>query len=789
MNKTVLALLLFLIVPLIASAENNAPEIISFYEASNDYDKYEGELFEFKLNAADPDNDELAFEWDFGDGSEIAITESPEVMHNYYFDAKPGEKTRSFTVTVKASDGLSETEASVEIEVTKSSWKARLRSPLPHPSEMLSKQEEIYFEIEVLSYSNSVLSVGNISAKAELAGREIELKKERDFFYGTLTSDYSFNNIELFELEIKKGSKKSKQKFPLFFSPEEITIEGNPLGGKSLYLGSGLGKVRAKLVFRDGSTPESSEFEAVLYLGNKIRAQKKMEKEQDYFTAEMDYAFTPEDFFEEPWLKISGSDTHGNVLDEKSFRVQLKEDNPQFNLRLETPNLAESNTFGYGQKVKFVAGFDSNEALENVKVNLLLPEQKIEKELLRKGNEFSTELLMPAIGPDSIPVAIYGTARVNGADVSDIEVFELNLTKELKVSFVYPAPGETTIKGNGKTIIVSVNYPNNEPFEKKTLKAMLYLDGKKQIVSIKKDEQNSHYSIELDEVLVGEHSLKLVIPETGTMAGSVEIHTNITQPFDWTGLLLLATVIALLAFAFFYINSRLKKTKAEFKEPRSKQDYIKSEMKKLELDFYKRKISEDEFKERMIRLQREAKKAEARVKQAREQKGPMEIRLPTKKPKAMEEKPTETIKPRPSEGKAGAGAEERLTEIIEKRLKTEEGLHPLIIGRGVEIKKEKPLKEKIEFKKPEEKITPEKPRETISMKKIEGVKETLSYLSPKGKAEKSALSMEEEEAVKKLVLALKPKASAFTRDEIFNSIISEGFSQTIAREAVKRIFE
>ena len=91
------------------------------------------------------------------------------------------------------------------------------------------------------------------------------------------------------------------------------------------------------------------------------------------------------------------------------------------------------------------------------------------------------------------------------------------------------------------------------------------------------------------------------------------------------------------------------------------------------------------------------------------------------------------------------------------------------------------------MKVPKPEAPAEKPRETLSEKKRENVRARLGEIVEK-KGAKAALTVKEEEAVEKLVPMLKSKASAFTREEIFNTIIEEGFSASVAREVVKRLF-
>jgi len=762
-----IAILLLLFLP--AAFANSAPVIASISEKSGKLEKREGDIFEFEVDASDAEGDDIFYSWNFGDGTEGLETSEPRAAHNYYLDNTVGGSEGVFTVAVNASDGDLQSSDFIDVEVKADYWKARLAEP--GPAEVQQKNSEIAIKVEVLNRANTPQSTGTINADVKIAGEEVKMEKEEKYFSGTIAAGYSYSNMELLEVKVSRGTSKSDNMFPIYFGPAEIGVKGNPLEEKSLHVGSGIGEINVFLEFQDGDVPLEGDFTAAIYSGGENVAEEALERKLDFYTANIPYEIAFSDYLNGLEMRLEGRDSHGNVLESEPFPIELQKDNPQFNIMILEPDLSVESSFGYGQEINLVASYESEKEPGSVAMSYQVPGGKAVS-LSGADREFSALVKLPEGGVESISIVVFGSANIGGEEISDFEVLELDLSKKMEIEFIYPAEGQTVLQGDGREVIVSIAYPGGRELDKDSFKAVLYVDKERNVVTLEKDLKTGYYSFELDEPVTGQHSLRLVLPETGEMGGSAQIATNVAAGFDFLGILLFVVVLAGLGYSVYYITKRFRapgvSLKAQItkavKKPKSAASHFKEEMKNLEMEFYKRRISEEEFRKRMIGLQRMARRAGERV------------AVPAAKPAVLAGKPREITVPSGRE-------EERLQAIIEKKVKREAGLKPLIIGKDVEIKprRTKPVK----VPKPE--APAEKPRETLSEKKRENVRARLGEIVEK-KGAKAALTVKEEEAVEKLVPMLKSKASAFTREEIFNTIIEEGFSASVAREVVKRLF-
>lgn len=793
-------------------AENTAPIIDSFEEKSGEYTKEEGSLFEFEVIASDPENDSLTYTWNFGDNSGPLTTIKPQAAHNFYSDKRIGEE--EFTVTIKVSDGSLNAVESLEIKVKKSMWKAMLIKP--NQTELLSKKDSAPVQIEIVDRANQAQGLSSVNATVKLNGEKIETEKVSNSFKGTLSPNATFNNLEFLEINATRGTlNQTNQRFPLFFSPLQITIEKNPLKEKELFVGSNLGKVKAQLNL-DGEQPESGTFTATLLSNEEKLAESKMSKDGEYYSVDLDYTFSLEDLDKNLVLKFYGMGSHGNQLSEE-FEVKLKKESPLFNLSVKS--LENNDQIGFGQPLELNVLLESKGKISKASVTVLLTEQGIEKKLSGEGNEFTGTIKMPSTG-ESVSLEIIGTATINGQKAGEIKTLQLNLTSELNVSFIYPKEGKTTMEGNGKTLYLNIAYPNGQTVERDSFQGIMYIDGEKLDEPVLLEKEARGYAVKLEEALTGEHSLELSIPKTKNLEGSAKVNTNIVPAPNLLGLILMAGVIIVLGGVLVFIVKKFKSAghglkeqiegKGEKTTPKTKLEkkkkHLEKERKKLEMDFYRRKISENEFRKKMLKLQRKARKIKG---VERKPKSVSEVKLPPqRKPLKPPKKPEPKKKPvTPPKTKKEATPKEKIpsdkertkreaTEIIRKKIKEDTGLKPLIIGKNAlsksEEKKQPVQKPKLQEREAEPKKPrpPKKPLDTVSKEKKMEVKEKLERAAVKeGTRREKPLSEKEKRAVKKLVSVLEPKASAFTRGELLKAIKSEGFSERVAQKVVSEIFD
>ncbi|MEM0360737.1 MAG: PKD domain-containing protein, partial [Candidatus Diapherotrites archaeon] len=569
---------------------------VSVKKVSPDSLKFEGDLFEFTAEVQDASGT-VSFEWDFGDGNKLSTTE-PRAMHNYYLWTN--EQKKNFTVKATAIDSAGQSgEGSIQVTVEKSALKAIIKSPITTPANPLKKGEEAELIIEVLSFSNSRISVSTLKGTtATIGGSTVELSDNGYSFKGKILSKYSFKNTELLEVRIVSGIKTVEQKFPVYFAPAEILVS-DPLSGKNFYFGVPFGKIQVGLSLPDGQIPTGGEFNAKIIAGGAEIERKKLDKNGLFFEADFASSAAGENYAS-LFFTVWGNDSSGNLLSEKEFQISIKKDNPLFNVSIDSPNPKQKTTLKAGQPVKVSASFESPSEAEDVKLWVFIPSLRKKYNLSSENGVFSGDIEIPASASGKITLLVCGTAKVQNTVVGDFEEVEFAVSRELLVSFVYPSAGQVVQQGEGKTLTVAISMPDGKPLQKNNYQGILYIDGESQSVVLNKSE-NNNYTITLNKPLSsGKHSLKLVLSNVDGLKGTAEVNTEITQAFDWFGIALLAIVLIALAIFANFVRSQLKTGQAVKKgpaKPKTEIELIRDEKKKLEIEFYKRRISEEEYNE------------------------------------------------------------------------------------------------------------------------------------------------------------------------------------------------
>jgi len=777
-----LSLVLVLFLALAVSADNTAPVIGTVVEKSGG-ELLEGTSIEFEVSATDAESDPVTFIWHFGDGSEAIETIEPFAVHNYYFDIEGSSLTKEFTVTVYASDGDLSTAESVEIEVKKTNLKVRLIEP---PSMMLEKGNDVVIKAEVLNRDNYSQVATSVDVSVEFNGKEISLAKENKYFEGSIPGEFYYNNIMFLDISAKRGRTVANTKrIPLYFKPAEISVASSPFGKTGVLAGTAFGRLEFDLRFSAEARPLTGEFKAVLLANGTVLEEHVLQRNESVYVADFEHVLTVEDLLKEPVLEVSGGDEHGNFLKKTVFAVVPETDNPKFQITILKPLGAERGNVGIGNEIEIIATVESG--TEDVKMSIFSPGIGL-TEMYSNANEFVGSTIIGLDLNGRARIVVYAEGLVDEKFVSDLEVIELIPSAQFLVEFVYPVEGQTGMDGDGKQIIISVKTADGKGLNQNDFIAKLSIDGKPEDKIFNLDKETGNFVATLEEPLEGQHNVRVDIPQMGGMAGNARIKTDIARGIDFIGIGLILVILGGLGFLAVYMKNKLKMPQVDFRaqiekmrpsqlkpKPVSTRSYFKEEMRKLEKDFYKRKITEDEFREKMLDLRTAARKTEAKVAAPRihpkAQAGVSELRLPPKKTEIKESE------------------EERLQQAIEKK-RAPGGLAPLILDRPKPIES-KPFERKpVSNQKPatQEMFITQKPRETISKNKLDSVRSGLDYVTQTSKPSQATLSPDERDAVEKLIPALKDKASAFTRDEIFKSIIEEGFSAKVAREVVKRLF-
>jgi len=145
---------------------NEAPEIDSFIATPQFSDLEdpvtvnEGEGIEFIVEANDPNEDNLTYTWDFGDGESVISNEN-YVYYSYYFEKGETEKTYHPKVTV--SDGELEISKTIKVIVEKALMKITV-SVLSPQSIPITKGNPVNVKVEITDDSDELMEAKDINS-------------------------------------------------------------------------------------------------------------------------------------------------------------------------------------------------------------------------------------------------------------------------------------------------------------------------------------------------------------------------------------------------------------------------------------------------------------------------------------------------------------------------------------------------------------------------------------------------------------------------------------------------
>lgn len=601
---------------------NSPPEINSLTVLSEK--REEGSPITFVVDAFDPDNDDIYYTWDFGDGSTAYGKNLFRVKHAYYLEDKNKE---NFVVRLTIDDRVSGSDRKAKsIEVTKAKYKIVLFSPVSSMSKKLLKGKKYDLNIGVTDSTGKIVLAENIEKfEARIQGTEIKMKNtKKAIFYSPLFTQVTFTSpLSYVEVEAvvrdSEGKHRLKASLPLYIEPTKYVLKRTPVEEKAYYVGKNIGKISFELVSENGLKPESLEVKVLL--SPEQRAKKFIAKEEgDKYVVEINHLITEEEVEKGVVLWLKGEDEYGNKIRENTiFAIPVLKENPEFNLELLNPS--KNSVIGYSEDIQVRADIKTKKEIDkkNVVVTITIPSENKVKELKFNGETFEGTIKAPSLfsGKKKLLLKLNAWLKTKNSVLRDFEENEFVLTNKLEVEFVQPKYLVSFISPSDRNkILVSIKFPTKNNFNQKTVTATYSFDGQKKVVVLTKNNETGLYEAPA-KLVDGEHFLGLELQGDYTGRDSLKTYIFFIDPN-----LLAVTILLIVLFLFVrkiiiehVLSEQAKKARQARKIEKMlmKRENLLGLLKKLKIEYYKRHITEKEYKERLLKTQQELKKLEKEV--------------------------------------------------------------------------------------------------------------------------------------------------------------------------------
>lgn len=811
MWRKILPALLFIIMLSHAFAQAQAPKILAI--VPNKTVLNETELFEITASVVAPSKD-INYFWSFGDGSSISGN-LPKVYHIFYIDTE--QSSKDFNVALTVSNGAGSDTQSITIKVKRSN-QTKVRILYPELTAFYAKDRQHILTLAVLDYRGTIVEnpltrCKSISAYIKDANLNLRLGIEGKFDI-TLNPSHAYNSIEFLRVKATCGLTSIDTNIPIYFEPLSLEISEKPLSDKKIYIGESLGRVAFSIGdYPDGGHVESGTFYAELLSDSGIIQAAQVQIDGNSFYADFNYVFTIEDFKKNFRLRVYGQDAFGNILREHEYEINVLNNNPRFNLELQSPKIYRDATFGIMQKVRFVAELntDLNIAPENLTVFLNVPELGITRNFERNGSIFSLDFIVPARPLNYTPFEIVALAE--GTSYADIESYRITITRNIRIEFLYPSDKEKTPFSEDNRLKVELKYPDGSSLAVDKVRATLVVDGRSQEIVLNRDQNKGYYYFNFSEKFLGEHNIRLDIDDL--FLGSKSIACTIEEPLPWPFIITLLIVLSACGIFAYLLIARLRHGSAERKKLLERIAQIEAQMKQNQSALFSRTISVEEYKSRMLLLQNEMDTIEKELRQTRSFWQGISAKLPSvisslksfrPKPKVLPKQEKQAKEP---EVPKQAFEPQQRPMLREQVVVPEWPKPPPAIGAQFElpeeivpeikIKKLEPLPKLEPMARPPEKTIeqektlslpkPPAEKEEVPEAKLAAAKSTAEPQYVPTEEEKELYSKEELETINKLCATLKPAKQKYRPGDIYRALIEEGYKPHVALAVVEKLFD
>jgi hypothetical protein len=619
-------------------------QIITFYATPTKLTEGQSVSFNVKAVSTIDEDAKLTYIWDFGDGSPVIESDSPQAFHTYFID-EPNVLQKRFKVMVTVKDEFgNESKTGLEVVVTKAVLKIKMLEPLPDPSRPFSKGERFFIRVKVLDFSNN--PVMNSRVEGKIAGRVVRFYEPKPGIFQSVSpvqSDPFFDSpATLLELQAYDRSTYNKSVsvvHPIFFAPAKLSAEcklQSNMPYEAYFIGDSNANFVCTVYNPDGTLNTSVAIEAELQGAQGIVPAAVEQLDGNYLIF-AEYTFTEEDTLKPPVLRLRGRDNHGNLLDH-NMNVQVLPQSPLFSLEVQAPK--SGSIHGYGQLVDVNVRISSinMENLTNAVLKAGYGDTMQEMERVNEKTYLAT-VRLPDVGyGNTVVLRVTGTARMGGDTVHAFTTVQLTLTSKAVLKIL--APQTKSTQEGATTLKVRINYENSTAYPtQSTISARLVVDGEPYDIVLK--GKDGIYSARMPVALsVGDHSLLLELKEKN-LNGNVK-HDFTVLPVNFTESLLFKLLVVLMVVGVGALIIRRIFKQAEEKR-KQQESYLEKKlkleelMKRLKYEYYKRHITKEEYLRRLKKLQAEMDELEKERAMREKAQAAIELRRRIAEPVAEQE--------------------------------------------------------------------------------------------------------------------------------------------------------
>ncbi|MFH1390748.1 MAG: PKD domain-containing protein [Candidatus Diapherotrites archaeon] len=412
---------------------NNNPVILRIDVSPTEIDESTIVLFNALVN--DADNDELTYEWSFGDGT--TGTGNP-VEHSFDISSQvyPEEL---FTVQLIVTDEHGATKSKTTIvNVRRAELNITIQKPISNQNQRLSKNSNTEIALWVTDKKGALISGNSLSKlTAKIANQEVKLFRQID---GTYKGTYNPNHLTPSETTIRVetiaivGNAKltATTLKSVYYQPIEINAEYR-LTPKKIRIGELITGLALELTYPTGEKVKDAIITATLDASTSKTLNYTETAPGEYFFSEINYLVQQGD--ELIKFTISGTDSSANFF-EKIIEIPIEEINPLFNVQVIEPDPVNPIVFNYGNEHLVIVQVNSTkkDLLKNVSV--FLENQEINLNAKMHLNELNGNYEAIAKIPkknnfelDSLKFSINGRGFIEGEEFNSNTVFSVALTE------------------------------------------------------------------------------------------------------------------------------------------------------------------------------------------------------------------------------------------------------------------------------------------------------------------------------------------------------------------------
>ncbi|MFH1586764.1 MAG: hypothetical protein ABID38_02830, partial [Candidatus Diapherotrites archaeon] len=325
-------------------------------------------------------------------------------------------------------------------------------------------------------------------------------------------------------------------------------------------------------------------------------------------------------------------------------------------------------------------------------------------------------------------------ATVEGQEIIEYKKIKIKLSNKVNIEYLYPL--DSNLRGatafdpeNPNKIVLNITYPDGSHYFKEAPILAKYHDLNTGVkTKIQLWDKKDHYEASLDyELREGENTFEILLEEVNIESEPRTVVSVLVKPIDWLSIVLVIVAVAVLLLAIYFTSSLLRERARIRRHLELERRNLKGLAKKLKFEYYKRHISDKEYKERLLNAQQQLATVDSLL-------GVKED--VTKRPHAEKEVEKKEV-----------------MKKIETRA-NEEKKTSVLGGFGERMDK-------------------------IMRKNEQAVEKDLT----------SKMSESEREEIKRLVFVLEKSVSNYSREEMTNAILAQGYSPQVAEKVVEMLYK